>query len=142
MMERLTTKWNDGSYDTFDPIDIVDNEYSKANYERVLAKLGEYEDLEEQGLLLKLPCKVGDDVWCIEEYEDGFECVCYRFMTLCGDYCIVTAFYQHCESYEVQLEEMVDDCENWGHTEVNLFHKSSVFLTKEEAEEALRKLVE
>lgn len=26
-------------------------------------KLGEYEDLEEQGLLLKLPCKVGDTVW-------------------------------------------------------------------------------
>lgn len=25
--------------------------------------LGEYEDLEEQGLLLKLPCKVGDTIW-------------------------------------------------------------------------------
>lgn len=26
-------------------------------------KLKDYEDLEEQGLLLKLPCKVGDMVW-------------------------------------------------------------------------------
>ena len=26
-------------------------------------KLKDYEDLEEQGLLLKLPCKVGDTVW-------------------------------------------------------------------------------
>lgn len=31
----------------------------------VIYKLAEYEDLEEQGLLLKLPCKVGDTVYCI-----------------------------------------------------------------------------
>ncbi len=29
-------------------------------------KLAEYEDLEEQGLLIKLPCKVGDAVWKIK----------------------------------------------------------------------------
>ena len=29
----------------------------------VCEKLGEYEDLEEQGKLLKLPCAVGDTVW-------------------------------------------------------------------------------
>lgn len=28
-------------------------------------KLGKYEDLEEQGRLVKLPCKVGDDVYYI-----------------------------------------------------------------------------
>ena len=28
-------------------------------------KLKEYEDLEEQGLLLRLPCKVGDDIYAI-----------------------------------------------------------------------------
>ena len=32
-------------------------------------KLKEYEDLEEQGLLLKLPCKVGDTVYLIK--SDG-----------------------------------------------------------------------
>lgn len=32
-------------------------------YEELYRKLAEYEDLEEQGLLLKLPCKVGDAVW-------------------------------------------------------------------------------
>jgi hypothetical protein len=31
----------------------------------ILKKLAEYEDLEEQGRLLKLPCKVGDTVWQI-----------------------------------------------------------------------------
>ena len=29
----------------------------------VLNKLGEWEDLEEQGRLIELPCKVGDAVW-------------------------------------------------------------------------------
>ena len=32
-------------------------------------KLKDYEDLEEQGLLLKLPCKVGDTVYLIK--SDG-----------------------------------------------------------------------
>lgn len=64
-MERLTVKWSDKNYDTFDPVDIVDNEYSKANYNKILTKLGEYEDLEEQGRLIKLPCKVGDTVYYI-----------------------------------------------------------------------------
>lgn len=30
-------------------------------------RLKEYEDLEEQGLLLKLPCKVGDSVYEVQE---------------------------------------------------------------------------
>ena len=104
-MERLTVKWTDKVYDTLDPVDILDNEYSKTNYNKLLTKLGEYEDFEEifrtkmtdsacellkdkeefskwldriewitnkcdeyaraeeQGLLLRLPCKIGDTVW-------------------------------------------------------------------------------
>ena len=34
----------------------------------MVQKLGEYEDLEEQGLLLRLPCKVGDTI-----YEVSYE---------------------------------------------------------------------
>ena len=35
-------------------------------------KLKEYEDLEEEGLLLKLPCKVGDTVYIIGcKYRNG-----------------------------------------------------------------------
>ena len=30
-----------------------------------LNRLAEYEDMEEQGLLLKLPCKMGDKLWII-----------------------------------------------------------------------------
>ena len=34
--------------------------------QKAFEKLAEYEDLEEQGLLLRLPCKVGDTVYRIE----------------------------------------------------------------------------
>lgn len=33
--------------------------------DEVLTKLAEYEDLEEQGRLIKLPCKVGTDIYYI-----------------------------------------------------------------------------
>ena len=71
-MERLTERTNIG---------IVGNNESVKNYplykvaeydeldHRIVSqcfdKLAEYEDLEEQGLLLRLPCKVGDTVYCI-----------------------------------------------------------------------------
>ena len=62
-MDRLTVKWTDKVYDTLDTVDILDNEYSKINYNKLLTKLGEYEDLEEQGLLLRLPCHIGDIIY-------------------------------------------------------------------------------
>ena len=37
--------------------------------EAIMYKLAEYEDAEEQGLLLKLPCKVGDTVYEISLVE-------------------------------------------------------------------------
>lgn len=35
----------------------------------MIKKLATYEDLEEQGLLVRLPCKVGDDLYCIVNGE-------------------------------------------------------------------------
>ena len=49
---------NDKFYADNDVVDCV-------NLEFVLEKLAEYEDLEDKGLLLKLPCKVGDIVYNI-----------------------------------------------------------------------------
>ena len=67
-MERLTVKWKPKLYDTFDPIDVADNEYSKINFEKLLTKLGEYEDAEEQGLLIRLPVAEGTTVFGIIRY--------------------------------------------------------------------------
>jgi len=40
--------------------------------EKALIKLRNYEDLEEQGLLLKLPCKVGDEFWELNAVNEPF----------------------------------------------------------------------
>lgn len=41
----------------------------------VVDKLADYEDKQEQGLLISVPCKVGDKVWVI---DDNFECAEFR----------------------------------------------------------------
>lgn len=43
----------------------------------VQEKLREYENLEEQGLLLRLPCKVGDSIYSV--VEDGLSIVELKF---------------------------------------------------------------
>lgn len=47
----------------------MDKCHEKAVYE----KLREYEDLEEQGLLLKLPCKIGKNLYDITEFVEGYD---------------------------------------------------------------------
>ena len=37
--------------------------YSNYSTKKIIERLAEYEDLEEKGLLLRLPCKVGDTVY-------------------------------------------------------------------------------
>lgn len=66
-MERLT-KDNGKAFEPFrySLEDISTYKIYDLFYEitfKVLQKLGKYEDAEEQGLLLKLPCKVGDTVY-------------------------------------------------------------------------------
>lgn len=62
-MERLTEYMGNGEdYESINPIDTP-YEYGKANLQSLINKLAAYEDAEEQGLLLRLPCKVGDTVY-------------------------------------------------------------------------------
>lgn len=58
-MERLTRRdWSKyGFYDKETPILGARHEYE------LYKRLGRYEDAEEQGLLLRLPCKVGDKIY-------------------------------------------------------------------------------
>jgi len=56
-MERLTERYDvtpDGESDVW----VKQHDYISA-----VRKLCDYEDLEEQGLLVRLPCKVGDTVY-------------------------------------------------------------------------------
>ena len=60
---RLTKAYGDGTYGAADDLPCGENSYE---YKGMLLKsLGKYEDAEEQGLLLRLPCKVGTDVYYI-----------------------------------------------------------------------------
>ena len=55
-MERLTERNNkrySGKYKAKDNVWTAD----------CIEKLGEYEDLEDNSLILRLPCKVGDKIW-------------------------------------------------------------------------------
>ncbi len=56
-MERLTNRFSDGT--AF----IPENIKQRFGVQSVYDRLAEYEDLEEQGFLLRLPCKVRDRFW-------------------------------------------------------------------------------
>lgn len=75
-MERLTERYKDSIANTVlirecgdklckDICDDIECDCSKCELEKALEKLADYEDLEEQGLLVRLPCKVGEKLWCI-----------------------------------------------------------------------------
>ena len=102
---------------------------------KAMQKLGAYEDAEEQGLLLRLPCKVGDTVYKVwykpchlgETTPDSFDCIC------CNDKCDLKLAIFECkvDSLTFIINEFV------------LTNKNTVyFLTKEEAEQALKQMGE
>ena len=70
-MERLTERikrpqkddlivYTNGKYE-----DTIPAEMTNDDIRAVLKKLADYEDLEEQGLLVRLPVKIGDDIYVI-----------------------------------------------------------------------------
>lgn len=66
-MERLTGYMGNGEdYESINPIDTP-YEYGKENLQALVNKLAAYEDAEEQGLLLRLPCKVGDTLYRVNK---------------------------------------------------------------------------
>ena len=91
-MERLTDKNADGNYfypKCFEKCDGLGASRKCDNCEittSICEKLGKYEDLEEQGRLVKLPCKVGDTVW---DNDFGRPCA----------YTITSFSFGECEEY-------------------------------------------
>ena len=95
-------------------------------------KLKDYEDLEEQGLLLKLPCKVGDTVW---DNDYGKPC----------PYTVTGFSFGTGECYidePVSLKEVVYYYSNYSGSITGSFAVSelgkSVFLTQAESEKKLK----
>ena len=99
-----------------------------------LRKFKDYEDLEEQGRLIKLPCKVGDTVW---DNDCGRPCA----------YTITAFSFGECEEYicePVTTKEVVFYYANSSGSITGSFAESeigkSVFLNKSEAEAKLKEL--
>lgn len=98
-----------------------------------LEELKSYKDLEEQGLLVRLPCKVGDTVWDNDfGYPESYE---------------IKAFsYGYCDSYvEPDIEdEIIFYYENYTGSITGAFPMSeigkTVFLTREEAVNKLEEI--
>ena len=67
-MERLTERERNIDGTGVAKEEITDG-LLKPFAEKILTKLADYEDLEEQGLLVRLPCKVRDDLYCIVNGE-------------------------------------------------------------------------
>ena len=118
MMERLTNTGSNGE------IWITDNDETRSigKKETAYKKLAEYENLEEQGLLLRLPCPIGTTVYnttwwdCVQEKVkvDG------------------KTFYRTVHKHKVSKSIFsLLDVKDFGKT---------VFLTKAEAEQKLKEI--
>lgn len=131
-MERLTRRSANGTgvYATpsGEPVKWENNRHN------VLQKLADYEDLEEQGRLIKLPCKVGDIVW---DNDYGRPCA----------YTITAFSFGECEEYTCEpatTKEAVFYYANSSGSITGSFAESeigkTVFFTKSEAEAKLIEL--
>lgn len=100
-------------------------------------KLREYEDLEEQGRLLKLPCAVGDTVYRIYKATEASPNGVYK--------CRVTGVKQEYNSTCIRLYANINK-ENYSIWIDNWFDKCQMgyefFLTEQEAEQAMQKAKE
>ena len=79
-------------------------------------KLADYEDAEEKGLLLRLPCKVGTEVYNITWWDDVQEKVVVKGKT----------YYRTVHKHKVTKS-------TFRYFDIDEFGKT-IFLTKEEAE--------
>ncbi len=93
MNGRLTGKIRnpDGSASSIKPI-ADDKGFPNKFGSDVLTRLADYEDLEEQGRLIKLPCKVGQHIYIVHQYgnwideasitgiseADNVDCFCFK----------------------------------------------------------------
>ena len=74
-MERLTTTSDKGSVAfTFD-LEVEATPQEMVKILRLAEKLKYYEDLEEQGRLLALPCKIGDRLYWIDDEDEKVQAI-------------------------------------------------------------------
>lgn len=121
-MERLTQTSNKGGVAfTFD-LDITCERSEIQKILKVAEKLKNYEDAEEQGLLLRLPCKDGTEVYNITWWDDVQEKVVVKGKT----------YYRTVHKHKVTKS-------TFRYFDIDEFGKT-IFLTKAEAEAKLKEM--
>lgn len=124
-MDRLTYKTEQNERAYCPPSVKCNGKCSECvHIDKMMNKLAEYEDAEEQGLLLKLPCKVGDVIYQVNSDVDEYA---ISEISIREDKVLITA---------ENLEEGLGFC-----FDANRIGKK-YFLTEEEAEQALAKMKE
>ena len=126
-MERLTQTSNSGGVAFTFGLDITCQPSEARKILNLATKLKEYEDLEEQGRLIKLPCKVGDTVYAIGFNNNKpiiYESVVLRILIT---------------EKEIVFNVKVDEFEINSQLKQSMFGKT-VFLTKAEAEQKLKEM--
>lgn len=115
-MERLTqTSDRGGVALTFD-LDITCEPSEIKKIMKLAEKLKDYEDAEENGLLLRLPCKVGDHIYIIKPYgieeaiitgiseADDIDCFCFK-VYIDPDYDEIIALEEFNDTWFLSREE-------------------------------------
>jgi hypothetical protein len=151
-MERLTERYDitpDGESDVW----VKQHDYISA-----AQKLCDYEDLEEQGLLVRLPCKVGDIIYVgsealpiedMECYEDTDNKIPLYFQGRVVSLRFARRNWVKIAVKAKWLYEWIDDetgpesgyieCEKSFSIPLSMIGKN-IFLTREEAEKKLEEL--
>ena len=179
-MERLTIYTPDG-YESINPVDLELDEYSDINFERLLDKLGQYEDFEEifrekmtdiaceflsdkeefkkwldrnkwiakkcdeyaraeeQGLLLRLPCGIGADIYFIPSKTN------YKLNILQGYTESNRVYHQNVEKISFTQYGWYLECDKdieyaTGQIFIDKLYKETWFLTQAEAEQKLNEM--
>ena len=127
-MERLSqTSDRGGVAFTFD-LDINCRPSEAKKILKLAEKLKAYEDAEENGLLLRLPCKVGDIVWEVNAERKRISKFVIESITIYP--CNVIQFNW------TLLEGIYKNVVGFSKAELG----KTVFLTKEEAEDKLKEM--
>lgn len=109
--------------------DTIPAEMTNDDIRAVLKKLADYEDLEEQGLLVRLPCKVGTEVFCFFPGDSHYTKCQIKKIEICS-----SIFGNIC--YFAEPVGQRGCCCRYFDNEFGKF----LFLTREEAEKKLKEL--
>lgn len=138
-MERLTKEANNGMLAWYTKNDSGLPEYvAKSNpYREICEKLKAYEGLEEQGLLFRLPCKVGDIVYYEHPYSSVHTGIqAYQITNIMISQNKKGAWTKKYRAMMLLNGKIIDSQINFSFDDIG----KTVFLTKEEAEAALEKM--